>query len=447
MFATRDGTRSGGRARVQLSLAADLRLSAAWGEDPTRSLPPLVELVPIESMDRCAVLVDAGYLLGAGGSLLGRDLDRARLEVDHAELVRELLAEAQARTGLPVLRLLWYDGAFEARPTSEHRVLSVLPDVKVRLGVLVKRNGRVQQKGVDSYLHRDLITLARNHATADLVLLGGDEDLRRAVEEAQDLGARVHLWGVQAADPEFNQSPALIAEADRRWVIPADWITRFVRLRPETSGATIPVEPPQQEQLPPETPITEPAAPAPVPASAPAMLPASAPSSVPEPRPAPPQPEPVQAPGLATPADLARLAAHHREHAPADSGPEGRRGWTVRYAGDDLDVPRLSDLTNPAQQWQDNEYDATAAGRTAVEVGATYGRRWAARVAPADLAAVADQHPRRLPRRLDGELLRYAERQGIDTWAEDETAKRDVRAGFWQGLDNPADDLPDPVAP
>jgi uncharacterized LabA/DUF88 family protein len=192
------------------------------------------------AMDRCAVLVDARYLLGAAGTLVAGDADRSALEVDYTLLAQELIREAESQTGLPVLRLLWYDGAFNLQPTSEHRTLRVLPDVKVRLGELVNRGGRVQQKGVDSYLQRDLITLARNHAVADVVLLGGDEDLRRALEEAQDYGTRMHLWGVEAAAPEYNQSQSLIAEADRRWVIPADWIKQYVRMRaaePEPSLA------------------------------------------------------------------------------------------------------------------------------------------------------------------------------------------------------------------
>jgi uncharacterized LabA/DUF88 family protein len=182
-------------------------------------------------LDRCAILVDAGYLLGAAGTLVAGDPDRAGLGIDHPSLAQALIQEAETQTGLPVLRLLWYDGAFNSQPSPEHRTLRVLPDVKMRLGEMVVRGGRVQQKGVDSYLQRDLTTLTRNKAVADVVLLGGDEDLRRALEEAQDHGARAHLWGVEAAAPEYNQSQSLIAEADRRWVIPASWIQRFVRLR------------------------------------------------------------------------------------------------------------------------------------------------------------------------------------------------------------------------
>lgn len=97
-------------------------------------------------MDRCAVLVDAGYLLGAAGTLLRGDADRGALNVDQSELVEALIAEAQQQTGMPVLRLLWYDGAFNSQPSPEHRSLRVLPDVKVRLGELVKRGDRIQQK-------------------------------------------------------------------------------------------------------------------------------------------------------------------------------------------------------------------------------------------------------------------------------------------------------------
>jgi hypothetical protein len=68
-------------------------------------------------MDRCAVLVDAGYLLGAAGTLLSGSSDRGALQTDYAELIEALIGEAQEQTGMPVLRLLWYDGAFNSQPT------------------------------------------------------------------------------------------------------------------------------------------------------------------------------------------------------------------------------------------------------------------------------------------------------------------------------------------
>ncbi|MGH3274026.1 MAG: NYN domain-containing protein [Streptosporangiaceae bacterium] len=364
-------------------------------------------------MDRCAILVDAGYLLGAAGSLLGGDADRAGLLIDYATLTEALIAEAGGQTGLPVLRLLWYDGAFDSKPTSEHRALRVLPDVKVRLGELVKRAGKTVQKGVDSYLQRDLTTLARNHAVADVVLIGGDEDLRRALEEAQDYGMRVHLWGVEAAAPEYNQSQSLIAEADRRWVIPGEWIGRFIQARTAA----------------PEPPSSQPDA------MAEALTLTDGGSTL-----APRMPPPIPARPEASPEDLARLAAAFgRQRIPAQpSPPAGGRGWAVISDTPDDSVPRLRDLATSRQAWQDNEDDAILATDDPAAVGARFGHRWSARANDEHLEALLADRPI-LPRRLDGELLRYAERLGIDTW-EDEDAKHRVRSGFWHGIDQHGDD-------
>ena len=357
-------------------------------------------------MDRCAMLVDAGYLLGAAGTLLVGSPDRGPLQTDYPGLVQALIVEAELQTGMPVFRLLWYDGAFNSRPTPEHRALRVLPDVKVRLGELVQRGERVEQKGVDSYLQRDLTVLSRNHAVADVVLVGGDEDLRRALEEAQDYGIRVHLWGVEAAAPEYNQSQSLIAEADRRWIIPGHWVRRFVRVREQappvsTDGVLI-----AKDLL--ETDAVWAQA-------------------------APPQPtaNPPQASAAATPADLARLAAAYGKNptTAARPAPTGR-GWEVRPA--EHDVPRLRDLTNSRQTWEDNEQDAIDTTSNPAGVGGRFGARWVSRATREQRAALLELHPF-TPRHLDGELLRYAEHTGIDTW-EDDVAKRAVRDGFWDSL-------------
>lgn len=350
-------------------------------------------------MDRCAVLVDAGYLLGAAGTILAEDRTRASLVVDYASLVRGILEEAQMQTGLPVLRVLWYDGSFDALPTQEHRALGVLPDVKVRLGILSRREGRVEQKGVDSFLQRDLTALARNRAVTDVVLLGGDEDLRRGVDEAQDYGLKVHLWGVEAAAPRYNQARSLIAEADRRWVIPADWIARFVSRKPVLAAAPthfVPSSVPLEDSV---GIVDEPA------------LSAAA--------------------RQVTPADVARMASHINEHG-ADSSQQTQ--CSERH------IPRLRDLSAPREKWQDNEDDATAGPLTAVEIGARYGRRWASRATDDDRAALLALRPL-LPRELDGEILKYASGLGIETW-EDEAAKFAVRASVWNAIQE-RDDQPE----
>lgn len=38
---------------------------------------------------------------------------------------------------------------------------------------------------------------------------------------------------MEALTPQYNQSRSLIAEADRRWVMPAEWISRFITVKPE----------------------------------------------------------------------------------------------------------------------------------------------------------------------------------------------------------------------
>ena len=397
---------SGRKAQVGVLVSIATRAAKLLSKGQVFTLEP-VRSGRLGTMDRCAILVDAGYLLGAAGTLVARDPDRSALEVDHAELADALIHEAEVQTGLPVLRLLWYDGAFNSRPGPEHRTLRVLADVKVRLGELVVRAGRLQQKGVDSYLQRDLTTLARNHAVADIVLLGGDEDLRRALEEAQDYGIRVHLWGVEAGAPEYNQSQSLIAEADRRWVIPAAWVQKYVRLRPSEPD----VAPDQAEAQPSGEAVREEVSLNTV-SESPAMSPARG-KVIP-----------------ASPEDLARLLVAFEKGGPSPAV-ETEHGWTVTEAAHD-DVPRLRDITTSAQAWRDNEDDATTPGRTPDDLGSNFGARWAARASSDQLGALLVLRPR-APRQLDGEMLRYANSLGIDTW-DDEAAKSAVRGAFWRAV-------------
>jgi hypothetical protein len=75
-----------------------------------------------------------------------------------------------------------------------------------------RRKGAVEQKGVDSLIVPDLITLAHERAVATIFLLAGDEDLREGVAAAQRLGVQVVLIGIPTSRP--NQSDPLMREAD-----------------------------------------------------------------------------------------------------------------------------------------------------------------------------------------------------------------------------------------
>lgn len=160
-------------------------------------------------MDRVAVFVDAGYLFAQGSALLtGQKRQRGELSLDSSKVLEALRAFAERTSGLPLLRIYWYDGT-SIGPTAQHITLAHLPAVKVRLG-FVNRAG--EQKGVDSLIITDMISLARNRGMTDAVLLSGDEDLRVGVQQAQEFGVRVHLLGIKPS--RGSQSIFLLQEAD-----------------------------------------------------------------------------------------------------------------------------------------------------------------------------------------------------------------------------------------
>lgn len=162
-----------------------------------------------DDLDRTAVFVDAGYLYAAGSILIANEkLPRGELNLDY-DAVLGLLGRLVAElSGLPLLRVYWYDGTATG-PTPQQLALAYRPSVKLRLGFV---NQQGQQKGVDSLVVTDLINLARNRAMTDVLLMTGDEDIRVGVQQAQEFGVRVHLLGIAPA--RENQSGFLVQEAD-----------------------------------------------------------------------------------------------------------------------------------------------------------------------------------------------------------------------------------------
>jgi len=159
-------------------------------------------------MDRAAVFVDAGYLFAEGSRLVaGEKLRRSALRLDHDKILKLLAELTRELTAVPLLRVYWYDGATSAANPAQ-TALSYRPNVKLRLG-LVDEQG---QHGVDALLVTDLVTLAKNRAICDALVLSGDDDLRGGIEEAQALGVRVQLLGIPPA--RQNQAGALVQSAD-----------------------------------------------------------------------------------------------------------------------------------------------------------------------------------------------------------------------------------------
>ena len=186
-------------------------------------------------MDRVAVFVDAGYLFAQGSKeLCGVKLPRGSIGLDHTVLRSTLTEFAERLSCMPLLRIYWYDGTSQG-PSAQHIALADQPGIKVRLGLV---NQRGQQKGVDSLVVTDMLTLARNRATAECVLLSGDEDLRVGVQQAQEYGVRVHLLGIRPA--RGSQSMFLLQEADSTHEWTAEDLHPFLDCRPAVAALVAP---------------------------------------------------------------------------------------------------------------------------------------------------------------------------------------------------------------
>ncbi|OKK19182.1 NYN domain containing protein [Streptomyces sp. CB00455] len=401
-------------------------------------------------VDRCVVLVDAGYLLGAAASLLAGEPSRSRITVDHAALIQGLRERAEADTEQPLLRIYWFDGAPDRVPQPEHRRLRVMPRVTVRLGALTRSDGRWAQKGVDAAMHAELTELARNRACSDVVLVTGDGDLLPGLMSAKEHGVAVHLWAVQAADGDYNQSEDLVAEADERRVLDRVWITRAVRAK-DLTGLCSPPPAPRPDIA------AILSAPLPEAALAEAARNGSAAAGREEPEGAP-VPPPATAGGrpVPTPKELAgSLRAPGGPGAPAGGHGGGQppagsalrwssdKGWIDRPGplgepAETASLPTLAQLTSAEQRWADREEDITTVGGDPFEVGQVFARRWMERLPETvHLQKLATMYPR-IPHRIDGELLRYAARFGLLAHKDDQIDEHDryaIRAGFWREID------------
>ncbi|MFE7565775.1 NYN domain-containing protein [Streptomyces sp. NPDC057539] len=440
----------------------------------------------MEHVDRCVVLVDAGYLLGAAASLLAGEPARSRITVDHAALIQGLRERAEADTEQPLLRIYWFDGAPDRVPQPEHRRLRVMSRVTVRLGALTRSDGRWAQKGVDAAMHAELTELARNRACSDVVLVTGDGDLLPGLMSAKEHGVAVHLWAVQAADGDYNQSEDLVAEADERRVLDRAWITKAVRAK-DLGGVCAPPPAPRPEiaailSAPlPESALAasaERAAEAGGGAAAAAGVSdvsgvvgaagaagvernGSSSANAPGGPGAEPHPTGTGSKGVPTPKDLAGL----RGPAAPAQGPPGQQsgqqsgqhpaGATLRWSSDKgwverpgsgtageppetASLPTLAQLTSAEQRWADREEDITTVGGDPFEVGQVFARRWMERLPDAGhVQKLSVMYPR-VPHRIDGELLRYAARFGLLAHKDDQIDEHDryaIRAGFWREID------------
>jgi hypothetical protein len=160
-------------------------------------------------VDRCALFVDAGYVLADGAMAVHGTRRRESVSWDYAGLLQLLTSLARERSGLPLLRCYWYEATVEGRRSADHDALADLPGVKLRVAKM--RPGR--REGVEGEIHRDLTTLARNKAVSDAMVISAEEDLTQVIADVQDLGLRVTLLHI-AVDGNWTISRALRQECD-----------------------------------------------------------------------------------------------------------------------------------------------------------------------------------------------------------------------------------------
>ena len=144
-----------------------------------------------------ALYVDAGYLLAAAATLVTGTSYRRGITVDFASVIAELVELVEGHSGLPLLRVYWYDAAHNSVANPDQEKIALLPRVKLRLGRIGVEG---EQKGVDLRIGLDMVGHARNGAVDTIYLLSGDDDLTEAVEEAQALGVQVTVLAVPAVD-------------------------------------------------------------------------------------------------------------------------------------------------------------------------------------------------------------------------------------------------------
>ncbi|WP_404389634.1 NYN domain-containing protein [Humibacillus xanthopallidus] len=192
----------------------------------------------------CALYVDVGYLLAASATRVTGTSLRSGIVVSYPDLVARLIAAAEEASGMPLLRVHWYDSGRRSggAPDASQEAIGMLPRVKLRLGRISPQG---EQKGVDLRIGLDLAAHGRNRVVDVIYLVSGDDDLCEAVEEAQNHGVQVVLMAVpDRSGKPHAVSKHLIRESDDLIVIDGAVVDDTVHVRqlqpeeaPAASGA------------------------------------------------------------------------------------------------------------------------------------------------------------------------------------------------------------------
>lgn len=182
-------------------------------------------IMPTGQFHSVAAFIDVGFLTAEGARTL--QAPRRAVKPNAQGCVDWIRGRFTEDAGSRLLRIYWYDGAFDPRDRryeSQRRYFDAIastPGIQLRLGHLQEVRPRwqhalrkaleacgvdedefgrhfsmrpeIRQKGVDTRLTLDLVRLAQRRVYDTALLLAGDRDLAEPVRVAQDEGALVTL--------------------------------------------------------------------------------------------------------------------------------------------------------------------------------------------------------------------------------------------------------------
>jgi uncharacterized LabA/DUF88 family protein len=346
-------------------------------------------------MSQSAIFVDASFLLAIGGHRAAGTTLRAAYTVNYEALVEGILKTAKESSGLENLRIYWYDAAKDAIFTDQHKRIGLIPGVKVRLG-RISFNG--EQKGVDLKLGLDLVGIARNRAASVAFLVSGDDDLAEAVEEAQDLGMKVVLIGVEKADHRLGVASVaehLALRVDSIITLPENLIksafVKAVTWDPEHAIQTATI--------------------------------AHAPMAVTDPPPVIEEPVSGPKPGAPRVPTPALLNQRPRFQTPIQPAAPAPADYQLVYSS-----------TQQTSGFAGTSGSESGTMDVAAEVGSSVAKNWHASTTQAELKDLLADRPL-LPPEIDRVLLKDCA-QRIGEWKTDlQDVRRALRIAFWDELD------------
>jgi uncharacterized LabA/DUF88 family protein len=220
--------------------------------------------------DNYAVMVDAGFLMSAGARALGQSGAGLAFEgASCVDLFRTFHENARFTDVAPIfanrdfLRAYWYDGAHDPKHSAyrgqraRFDKLASVPGLYLRLGHLhevrpgwqrrlrralqacrmnqsefekhFELRAELEQKGVDTLMTLDLVSLSRDRVVDAILLVSGDRDLAEAVRLAQGAGCKIVLAHPRGAGVAIE----LRQLADAQLVLDTDELqTMLVTARP-----------------------------------------------------------------------------------------------------------------------------------------------------------------------------------------------------------------------